>query len=143
MPTGNDLATTVSAYRKLGWDTFPDEHGSIMAGVGERFDVATFPDALAPAFLSELPDAPVFVDARIHRCTVLTSVACDQVRDVAPDLAEARVRALPRRTPVMLPVLMEDDWDGHRRWLVAPDAAVLPGWDETIAAIGRAIEVAR
>ncbi|WP_436499595.1 hypothetical protein [Actinokineospora sp. HUAS TT18] len=142
MPTRRDLLDTTFAYRLLGWDTFPDEHGSIMTGVGEAFDVLTFPETIAAAVLAELPEAPMFLDVRTRRCAILTLVALDPLADPA-DLAAARVRVLPCRTPVMLPILMDEAWDGHRRWLVDPATSTLPIRAEVVAVISRAIGVAR
>ncbi|CRK57664.1 hypothetical protein [Alloactinosynnema sp. L-07] len=134
MPTRHDLTRALLEYRQHGWDAFTDEHGNIMIGVGEHFDALTFPEPLAAAVAEAVSTAPLFLDARTRRCTLLTAIACGPL-ELPPSLADARVRALPRRTPLLLPLT---DQGGDRSWLTRPISPALPPWDTAVTAIRRA-----
>ncbi|HVK19985.1 MAG TPA: hypothetical protein VM677_01350 [Actinokineospora sp.] len=135
MPTRHDLTQALLDYRQYGWGAFSDEHGNIMIGVGEHFDVLTFHRPLAAAVADALPAAPLFLDARIGRCTLLTAIARRRA-DLAPALVEAQVRAVPRGTPLLLPLTGGFD---DLVWLTPPTLHALPLWDVAIAVVGRAV----
>ncbi|HVK26553.1 MAG TPA: hypothetical protein VM677_34830 [Actinokineospora sp.] len=134
MPTRPDLIRGLLAYKQHGWDAFTDEHGNIMIGVGEHFDAITFPQSLATTITDALPNAPLFLDASTHRCTLLTKQA-PRALALPAALREARVRALPRHTPLLLPLPAGLDVDRH--WLTDPTPHHLPSWARAIAAMFR------
>lgn len=142
-PTRHDVDRALMMYTRLGWRPCLDDRGRVTVATGHAFDAITVPVSLGMEIHRELGaamlGAPIVTDPVLGRCTVLACVA-EVARIVLPeDLTEVKVRALPRRAPVLLPVPLRDGWDGCRFWINPPDELVLPPWTAVIGAARRAV----
>lgn len=141
-PTPHDLDRTLSRYSCLRWSPLVDNRGQVVVATGDVFDAVSVPVGLVRAVQRELAvamlPAPIVAEPALGRATILSAVATKTRMTMSDDLIEARVRALPRRTPVLLPVLVIAGWDGSRFWVSPPDAT-LPPWTAVVGAARRAL----
>lgn len=145
IPTPRDLDRAVSAYSRItGWNVYVDRAGRLAANTGSGFDAVTLPPTLGARVHRELSSAmltaPVIVDASLGRWTLLTGIALIARMNLPPDLITARVRAVPRGAPVLLPVPLADGWDGQRHWVSSPDESALPPWTAVVGAARRVVD---